>query len=80
MEKITDHREAWHLFYEWVRLPENWKGVDRRGRDRIGKAQVYWKNETLGSAGVASLLNEYGQGCFEAGDGFWAIIKIDKNE
>ena len=74
MEKITNHRVAWERFYAWVKRPENWHNVDRRGRDRIGKAQSYWRDDTLRPPGVVSLLNDYGQGVWEAGDGFYAII------
>jgi hypothetical protein len=77
MEKITDHRLAWERFHAWVREPENWQHVDRRGRDRIGKAQSYWRAGTLREAGVASLVNEYGRGVYEASAGFVMIVHED---
>lgn len=60
--------EAWEDFFRWVKLPENWRLIDRRGRDRIGKAQRrYLSNQPapLGAEGVASLLNDYAPGMWE---------------
>lgn len=75
MERITDHRQAWEQFYIWVKEVHNWKGVDRYGRDRIGKGQRAWLAGKISEQGVASLLNDYGQGVWEASAGFVAIHK-----
>lgn len=45
--------EAWEDFYQWAKLPENWKVISPAGRDQIAKAQrsyQYWKGRGAESA------------------------------
>lgn len=68
MSDILQPGEAWILFDEWVSQPENWSRVDRRGRDRIGKARRAFAlglPRPLGEEGIASLLRDYGAEVFE---------------
>lgn len=57
--------EAWEDFFTWVKLPANWSKIDRRGRDRIGKAQRRYLSESpvrLGEEGIAALVAAYAPG------------------
>lgn len=68
MDKTVSHLEAWEHFYKWVRLPENWKDVDRKGQDRILKAQRRYLHKTpsgLGYEGVKTILTKYAPGRYD---------------
>lgn len=63
MKRKVTHLEAWADFYAWAKSPENWKRIDRTGRDRISKAQRRYTDgipTPLGLEGVRSLLEQYG--------------------
>lgn len=63
MEKqFADYFAAWDDFFEWVKKHENWKGVDRFGRDQIAKAQKRRVGEyrsPLTEVGIKSLLTKH---------------------
>lgn len=63
--ETLNHMEAWAKFYAWVKIPENWQGVDRAGRDRIGKAHrryLHEKPSPLKYEGVKALIIKYAPG------------------
>ena len=37
--KEVNYRDAWALFYAWVRLPENWERLNNKEKNRIYNAQ-----------------------------------------
>jgi len=54
------HLEAWADFYAWAHIPQNWRVIDRPGRDQIAKAARAAAAGRLGFVRVKSLLEKYG--------------------